>query len=509
MKTITVNNFGGGMASDIYSGEFGEFSTTRNFDILSYPKRLQPLASMEADTASTGIGNIIVGSDGVPYAVGVNGSGGVELYKNTAGNAWTAIAGTTVAGDPSPEYGFLLDYRKVGANSAAPDNSAGAKFIVYANNASTNTIICSDASGNCHVIGDLPHVAGSVIGFVHPKDQILYIAYKASATTTYIRTYDGSTFSGVIFTLPAQYTTTGLTYYGDYLAIACSIASPTNNSSVVFLWDRNTSNSLPNESIPWGEDYLQVLNNLDGVLVGISSYQSDDDATLAIKGYAGGQVEPIKLIPVQKQTTTSPTLTINPRVNFIHRNRLFFSADLVGGSTSPSHKGLWSVGKSKSGQWAVTIERSASTTGSDVSVIAAAFKLDYLYAVHTANGTLTYNGSLSTALSTRFASPSTYESVVNPNMPDADKLLYKGLQMVSIHTTPLSSSGSIIFKYRVDTESSWTTLFTKTSTSPDTNLVFYNFSKNMRKGFNYEFRIESTGGAKITSYSYTYQILTT
>ena len=57
MNTVTVNQFEGGMAQDIYSSVISECATTRNFDILSYSNKLFPLASLATGTASTGIMN--------------------------------------------------------------------------------------------------------------------------------------------------------------------------------------------------------------------------------------------------------------------------------------------------------------------------------------------------------------------------------------------------------------------------------------------------------------------
>lgn len=507
MKRITVNNFGGGITSIVNHGSPGEMSSSRNFDVLSYPNSLFPLASMASATANTAIGNMIVGSDGYVYGVGTqsdNQSNG-GLWHNSGGTTWTFL--TSSGGSAGPHYNFLVEYKRYGT-----------KNILFMNN---GIMVAVDRAGNLSATAATftPTYMGQ--GFVHPKDQILYVPYKISGTTV-LGTMDATTWSPAIFTLPAQTTVNCLTNYGDYLAIPTTtysngvVPGSSVNTSVVYLWDRNTSNTLPNEAITWGEDALEVMNNLNGTLIGISAQQDDDNMTLLIKGYAGGGVFPIKEISIPKQTTTSPTIVINPRVNFIHRNRMYFSVDLKGGSTSPVQQGLWSVGKNKQGQWAVTVERFASTNGTDVSVIAAAFRLGYLHCVHTANGTLTTSDGLSSTLSTRFASASIHETCINPGMSDEDKPLKKQLRSFTINTLPLTSSGQIVVKYRVDSNTAWssaTTIFTKTSTSPDTNLVSCSAVKagatEFTSGYGYEFRIESTGGAQVTSYTYKYEMLET
>lgn len=493
MKQITINNFGGGMANDKYAGGSGEFSTSRQFDILTYPNRLFPTISMEAGTASTGIGNMITASDGIVYGVGTqsdNQNNGGLWYVDGSG-VWQFL--TASGGVAGPKYNFLIEYKRYGAKSILFMDNTIMVAVDKANNLSTTAATFT------------PTAIGQ--GFVHPKDNILYVPYQISGTTV-LGTMTATSWAPAIFTLPAQFAPALLTNYGDYLAMGCSVSNPTYFSSTVYLWDRDTSNTLPNESITWGDGYLQVLNNLNGALVGVLSYSSNDSTSILIKGWSGGEVQTIKEIIIPKLTTTSPTVTINPRVNFIHRNRLYFSVDIAGGGTSPSHKGLWSVGKNKNGQWSVTVERFASTDGTDVSVLAATFKLDYLYACHTAEGTLTDNGNISSTLTTAYASTSYWESVVNPNMPDTDKVKKKKLMSVAVHTLPLTTSGQVIVKYRVDSNGDWITVFTKTSTSPDTDLVFYESNKpasgQFTDGYNYEFRVESTGGAQIVGITYKY-----
>lgn len=511
MKTIAVNFFGRGMANDIFSAQNGEFATLRNFDIYSYPNRLFPLPSMANDTSGTLIGNIIVGHDGNPYGVGDSGSPGGALYKRISAN-WSILSNSKDFG--TVLYNFIVDYAR-----------NGSKYIFFAvKNGSDIIINAVDPVGNSSSQHTLSGATLIGQGFVHPKDQILYIPYQ-TASGTFIATYNGLGFetsgnwNATAFTLPSQYIVSGLTNYGDYLAIACAtttggaVSNSSINSSVVFLWDRNPSNPLPNESIEWGDNSLQVLQNLNGVLIGVSAFLSNDYSTIQVKGYAGGEVELLEEISAIKQTSTSPTITINQNVNFIHRNRFYFSADIVGGSTSPVQKGLWAFGKNENGNWAVTVERFASTDGSDVSVLAAAYWFDYLLACHTSVGTLTIQQNTGT-LSTDFGSPSIFESSVNPNMPDVDKFQRKQLQSVRAIFLPLTSSGQIVMKYRADSQfaTDWKTMFTKTAISPTTDLAFYDVPKpisgQFRAGTHYDFRVESTGGAVFIGFLYTYLVLT-
>lgn len=511
MKTITLNNFGGGMANDIYAGNSGEFSTTRNFDIFTYPNRLFPIASMAQVNVSpnTYIGNVLtaknLSSTGAVYGFGANVAlaniTSTALWKNNG--TWTET-NTKISGQTIGDYAVFLEYNYPSAtNTIITSGTSGAQAIAIhdptdTQNPTTHSLTFTKLT----------------CGLVHPKDNVLYIGYDNKIASK----IGSGALTAAVLTLPDKYTITSLSWYGDYLAIACTYYSSTNqpgsapDNSIVYLWDRDTSNTLPNESIHWGDNSLQILNNLNGILVGVSYYLSNEEASLIVKGYAGGAPELLKEIcVVRTDRSTSPTVTIYPKVNLIHRNTLVFSADLVGGGTSPSHKGLWKFGKNKNGQWALTLSRYASTDGSDVSVLAATYWLDYLYCVHTAVGTLTQDVASNT-LSVAYNDPSYWESVVNPNMEDVDKIKKKKLTSVAVHTLPLTTLGQIILKYKVD-GGDWTTVFTKTSTSPDTNLVAYESNKpssgQFTDGRNYEFRIESTGGAQVTGLTYKYEILET
>ncbi len=59
------------MSEDRYDDSGNKYGFTKHFDVLRHQKRLTPIRGMTTDTASTGIGNIIVAANGIMY--GVNG----------------------------------------------------------------------------------------------------------------------------------------------------------------------------------------------------------------------------------------------------------------------------------------------------------------------------------------------------------------------------------------------------------------------------------------------------
>ncbi len=556
MAKVVIERFDAGMSDDRYEYSVGQSSVVKGFDILTYPHRLFPTLSSIADTASTGIGNLFTGSDGIIYGLGAdvnNPTTNLQMYKKaTANSAWAAISNTK-GGSSHLNFDLFIEY---------PDSN-NARTIFYANDpGGTMGIVQVDKTAglsiNTIAVTNLESVSQ---GLVHPKNDILYIPYttnNSGATTTCIGAYVGSAsppagystgWNAAVLTLPSQLVITSLSWYGNYLAIACaprgaySFANTGKNqnvslvggsfNSIVYLWDLDAVLATISEVINWGTGILQVLNNLNGRLIGMSnvggsSVNVDVRASILIKEYAGGVPQPIHEISTDKQTTTQPSVKINPFVNFIYRNRLYFSVDIVGGSTSPNLYGVWSIGKSNtSNQYAIAIEYSATNNNSETSVSAAAITGDYISTVYTAPGTLGFS-VVNSDLGTKFVATSYYESCVNPGIlllknTRLHFTLPKQLQTVSLAFYPLVAEQTITLKYRVDSNSGatgtlgagWTTIRTYTSANQsegDTNSGFEQpirdaAGASFTSGRFYEFRIESVGGAQILEFAYKYELL--
>lgn len=515
MKRIFINRFDNGMTPDIYNAGIGTFSVSKQFDILTYGNRLTPLRGMAADTTGTGIGNIIVDSvNGLMYGVGINPDTGTtgEVWQRGgygASDVWQRISPNTQNGSGVVIYPLLVDWR----------NSGNIRTLIWA---TANTLEASDPVGNSSPATQALTFSTIGQGFVHPADQILYIPYTTTsgcfiaAVTTNATPF--GTFNATALTLPKQYQVYNLCSYGNYLAIPGTTTNPASvSASRVFFWGRDTTQSWDYD-ISWGGGDLKVLNNLNGVLIGISSNSGNgasgavqDRASISIKGYAGGEVFNIFEIPANHLSASGfPSVTINPNVNFIKNNRLYFSVNIVpNDGVSNNYYGLWSVGKNAQGHYVVTIERIATNTNTETGVLAAAIAGDFVSMVHTAAGTLTYTINGQTSSST-YAATSVYESVVNPQMDEIDFFQEKKLEAVDVQFLPLTSGAQVVMKVRVDSNNSadWKTVFAKTTSNPDAKLTTYETpiiaSMLIPDGQNIEFRIESTGGAQINGFAYKY-----
>lgn len=499
MRTITVNNFSEGIQPSRFSHTIGGFAISKHFDTTSYPNRLMPYRGMTADTTGqTNVGNLIILRDGSIVGIGTDGSGNGKLYRKASmTDGWAAISNGTGGG--SVEYNFCVEY-KVSA----------ARRIFFATGG--NKIYIADPSGASSINDHDLSYANIAQGVVHPNDDILYIPYDNK-----IASYnDGTTtWTDVALTLPNFFRITCIVPYGNYLAIFCATSlsgTDVPNKSMCFLWNRDDTLVEVSEAIDWGTGVVRVANYVDGILMALTDLSGAsatilDRDMVQIKGYGGGAPYVIDELSTDKQTTTAPDAVINGRVNFIYRGKWYFSLNLQGGSTSPSYYGLFSLSKSKvTGRYVTNLERVATNDNSETGVLAAVIQGDYALMVHTAVGTVTRSISSST-IATAFAATSVLESLVNPQMPNKDYSLLKKLRSFSIYTSPLTSAGQIVVKYRVD-GGSWVTIFTKTSTLPDTDVAAYTqrrtASGQFTDGRNFEFRIESTGGAEIIGYAYQY-----
>lgn len=516
-KRFFINNYARGIADDRFGMQAGEFGYSKHFDVLTNPKRLQPLRGMSSHTANTVIGNIILSSSGLMYAVGTdpnNPTLGKLWYLADYGNGtdYASIPTNNQLSGAAVNYELLVDWPDCG----------NTKTIIWAAN---NLLIASDPAGGSSATTSALTFSSIGQGLVHPKDKVFYFPYRTSSTpfigTITTDATPFNTHNYTAFTLPKQYRAYCLSHFQDWLAIPLTTPSGTGvNASIVALWRRDTSVTLFDETIPWGAGSLQVLNNLNGELVGISTASAgylgtfQDADSILIKTWSGGGAPTlIKEIKVPyiigTNTVSHPAAVINPRVNFIQNNRLYFSINLVpGDGVNPARYGLWSAGRNKlTGEWTVVQERMVTNTGTETGVIAAAMAGDFVSAAHTAEGTLTKStNGLQSNLT--YGAISVFESGVNPGMDPADFFLNKNLLPYHIDFLPLPTGASVTLKHRENSsglESDWTTVGSAYSTVGGTH--FSTGALTFDQGRFHEFRVESTGGAIIVGMYGDYEII--
>lgn len=526
MKRAIVSSFLG-MAANRLAGAAGEFAFSKHFDILSFPKMLRPIRGMSADTANTGIGNLIVASDGLLYGVGTdpnnptNGKLWVRSAGYGGGSAYVSMTPTNQLSGAAVNYDFLVEW---------PDSGATRSMLWASNNLLVASQLETAAAGGTQTQALTFSSIGQ--GLVHPKDACLYFPYKTT-TTPYIGVmlnnatlFTGNYYVPTLYQLPKMYQAYCLSYYNNFLAVPLANTSGDGaapNSSEVQLWQLapiagGTAVTASDEVIPWGAGQLKVLNNLGGALIGISQEgvnSAQDSARIVIRTWNGGpEPEVIKVLTANRLPTLnsgSTTVAINQRVNFIANRRLYFSINLnPADGKQTARYGLWSVGKNQAGGWTVVQEMVATNANTETGVIAAAISSDYVSMVHTAAGTLTYSTS-GDLTSTKMGASSVYESVVNPgNMPEEDKLLAKKLFTIRVRCLPLPTGAQLTLKYRTDSDGDNADWITATTAYTTTDGVAFKAitqadSQPFTGGYGFEFQITSTGGATPTAILYEYQ----
>ncbi len=326
-------------------------------------------------------------------------------------------------------------------------------------------------------------------GFTHPKDDIMYVGVDNKLYKN-----DSGTFS-LALTLPTYLYLSSITDYGNYLAIACK---PTSNvgSSVVYLWDRDTSLTTLSESIDWGSGVLKVLHNIEGTLVGVSLVGAtvfDLMPKIVIKTYSGG-------VPITQHELAGENSTIalyDKKTS--SGNRLYFGAKLA--LNGSNLNGMFCIARNSANEWCVTHDVNVDNDTALTGNIEGFSKFnDIWFIAHNGDGSVNR-----TITDGSYSGTAIYESQVNPNMPLLDHSKSKQPMAVSLSYLPLPTNGQVVLKYRVD-GGTWTTIFTETTDGATiTERTKTDSGDEFTSGREYEFHIESTGGAVVTELAYNYQ----
>lgn len=487
--TISINNFSGGIADSPRKLTASEFQISKHFDIFSDPTKLIPYRSLEADTndgsTSTGMKQYLIKDEVYSttssklYGLGQTGAGLTKIvYKAdaTTGN-WTLPSSSE--GNGAVQNGCFIEYKdylwgfqgtnqifKWGLLSGTPSITNSAATIASAITSVANGIIAAD--GNA------------------------YLAYN----NVVVRIAPAGTITDSAKTVPDTYKITSLTNYGSYMAIGCSPKSTFNGQSKVFIW--NLSSDLFAETIDWSEGELRILENVEGMLVGVTDRYLNNATgagrgSMIVQGYSGGSPQVLK--EIFTQALTGKTI---PLSKVVKNNRLFWAAKVMTNSAGTEyHEGLWSFGR-KNSSYPFTLSLDIVCEEADTDGIQSfGSAANFFFITHSGDGSISKTNDTAA-----YTYTSVYESqIYNAN----DAGLKKKLEMCTIYTAPLPASSSVTVKYRTDSNTTYTTIGT-ISTTGEISRDFVNIEST---GVNFvsfkevQFRLESTGGAEITGYKFT------
>jgi len=516
----TITDFTGGVTTEARTKDKRKARALKHFNILSSEDRLIPYRRFEADTFNSALG----------ASVAANGVRIVKFLTYGTRQAGTMMfglgTGTNAGGDVTDDTPRLY-YRSVtdifvhdnwlgdSATTGIVNENLFIEFRGIAYAARANEIIqwtldvITPFGGSAFASSRSLTFVQIFQGLVHSAKSILYVPYM-TLTGAFIATNVDGAWGGAssdtaltIYTHPSSDTGTGgkidLCEKGNFIAVAFQPKFVGGNS-YVYLWDGNAALADVSESISWGVENIELIEDIDGYLIGISTQGANsaanfsDSAKVLIKYWDGVRVNPLLELRCDDRTIQ---ISQKQKVN----NRMYFMMSCkISGAW---HEGVWSIGRNKNGQFALALEYQLNNDTQATAVSLKGFKLvgDYMVISYVDNSTYTLKVTDDAAT---FSDTSIYES---PIFNGGGAALKKDLLGITVMTEPLDDSpaAQVVVRYKKDNDSSWTTLLTHDTdaaisasaagaqTSPAA------FPKDYKE---IQFRLESTASAVITGYSF-------
>lgn len=508
-----IGIFNGGIENDPRDSRENTCRVVTNFDCLLNPRKMIPYRDSEDGGASS------VNPDKQNFAL--------ALWTATNPDEWRLFSlGVTSAGGGVARVSMKQLVTTGGGNGDLADNT----WLEPTGNSSASGTVNMNLFVYYHRVGKIFGArAGTSIwaftpdgatawddsaqsltytsigqGLVHSKDNILYIPYFNSAgganAKAFIASYNGTTWNNTALTLPDHLIPTTICEYGNYLAIGCVPASGIGDS-IVYLWDRDASLTTLSESINWGEGELKILEEIDGVLIGISMSGNSTtrfNSRIFFRALSGGKAVKIKELFGGTATISLPTA--KQRVN----NRLYFMMSIsINGIT---REGVWSIGRSTPDfPFSLIHERTPNNDTALSSGILYNFFIigDFMFIAYNTANTFTVS---KTNNASSFTASGIYES---KKFTGGDSSITKKLLGCTVMTEALPAAGQVVLKYKKDEETSFTTIFTEATDNSISHsaINIESSGANLPEFKEIEFRIESTGNAEITGLSFQYEVV--
>ena len=450
LPEIKINRFDGGIVNDPRNPNENICRVVTNFDVTTNPRKMTPHYDSESGDSAASTSQkqnfcvaLRTGSTYQLYSLGVkSGTGLAEvLYKglttgattDLADNLWTNT-NNNQASSGAASFGCFVYYKKTGYIYGG---SAGRYIWRY------------DPSGSGAWVdthADLTSFTTIAQGLVHSKDDILYIPYDNK-----IASNNNTNWTVAALTLPSNYKITSIYEDGNYLAIVCAPIKPGVENSKLFLWDRDSTVTTLADSIDLGAEDATIGEKVDGVSFIIS--KSGGDSTRfkdrIVFRYISGNVA-VKFLELQG-TTSSLLPAYKQRIN----SRLFFQMSISLAGTV--REGVWSIGRSSiSSPFSLVHERTPNnnTALSSGTLTGFFYVGDYLFQSYTSSSAFALSKTNDSA---SYTATSIYESKIFDN---GDNSITKKILGTTVTTEPLPSGGQVVLKYKKDNESSFTTIFT-------------------------------------------------
>lgn len=496
---IVINTHDGGMVNDPRDPRPNVQRNIQHFDNYTNTRKLTPYRSLKADaiTESTLDGFKIekfISGNGTLWGLGRRGASdnNTQIYtKSSAGDptsVWTTAPGTFTSSSVESFVMFVL-YN----NYLYGGNSNG----VWSYGDITSSEIFTN---NVHM-GNTP--TGQ--GIVHSADNVMYFP------AGNVICYNNAGSFGVGFTLPSNATSASICEMGIYLAIAFNLS---NGKCVVGLWDRDITNTELSEKIDWGTGALQLIETVEGVLCGISTTNANNTALtprVLFKSWqysylSGSQgLNTVSIFAEYVCTLTTILAGSSQRFNEL----FYFLAEIT--LNGIAFKGLWKIFLGPSGSMAVSFDQlPMNGTVLGAGSLYGFYRWgDYIF-ISFINPLTGLNTVWRTDDQPNYTAISESDTTINQGMSPEDRVEKKKLLAVGALYEPLPSGASVIVQYRVD-GGAWVTIFIETTDGRvRTEPVIYDATGTaFTDGYEYEFRVQSTGGGEITALLYKYATIKT
>ncbi len=480
---IFKDQFDGGRSKDTRKAAPNEFALVQHFDV-SQPHKLIPYRDMETEGSLTAyaIKSVCLFTDSAAsqkyFALGnVSGQTYPQILEKTtlAGTFATSASGNGAAGTVLAHT--LLGYKQT--NKLIFEKVSGSTVIIDSYDPATDTY-----ASTVGTISDYAETGIYPRPFVHPLDDTAYIC--AGQTVAKL---DGSTFTASAVTIPAYYNITDHCDYGPFNAI---IVAPIDmgGSSKLFLWGRDTSIVEMDEAIDLGSGAAMVVGNVQGRLITISAPATsagtavDFYPTITFREYAGGQ--PNVVHELRWEGSGTPTLLLKNLKTKKGDDMLFALSIYLENKTVNQ---VWRCGYNSMGQFFVCPDvlpnNDTALTGNIDGLDTIA---DVTFVAFNGDGSLMRTNDAASFTATSIFESETFRSGLNETIVGS-----------SVHFEPLPSGATVTLKYRVNENTSWTTMKSYT-TQNGMRMDATSDEFTTKDGKEWHFRIESTGGAVILGF---------
>lgn len=458
MPNVTFDNFNAGEAEDIYNASKNEFAAAVHLDSFSQPGRLRPFRSWEAITSGTNIRTFHYASDGELYALGDNGSSNARIFE-LDGTSWTQPSNNTASSGTVDEemlfehQGYLYMW-----NSSSQIGRWKMDGTAYTTNWFAIPASVTTSRGATNTFNSFQ--AGPGIRF--PLTDQAYFAYENVLFGIDI----ASDTPAAQLILPQEYKITSLSYWNSYMAVGVQRKDGFNDSKV-FFWDTISADPSFVKEIPEGE--LHILRNIGGELACISKFSSATfirGATVIASTFNGGEFIQRRRLVLDYD---SSAITIKDIGGAVKNNQLYFNIRY--GTTNR----IVRFGFNK-GRYNLVEEKYITNDDTAASLLGLGVVGDTFYVAYTETGSGTYKTiGTNTSKDYTMTDKPVYETIKIPAGAKGVKGKLNSIGVFTAHiadeSAPTPATATIEIKYKVDQETSWTTLGTHTATSQDYTLL--------------------------------------